>query len=97
VQFEGYKTFGHVCGVHTVKQVLDQQLSRPEKDVATDELIFLDALKGLVVARKYMCQFDIVNSIIIICNQVKYELYSLRAGGERGGQTHFLTLSINQF
>jgi len=45
-QFEGYKTFGHVFGVHTVKQVLDQQLSRPEEDVAADELTFLGALKG---------------------------------------------------
>ena len=96
MQFEGYKTFGHVCGVHTVKQVLDQQLSRPEEDVAADELTFLDALKGLVVARKYMCQFDIEDSIIIICIQVKYELYSLRAVGW-GGRQHFLTVSINQF
>lgn len=87
MQFEGYKTFGHVCGVHTVKQGLDQQLSTPEEDVASDELTFLDELKGFVVARKYMFQFDTKESIIIICNQVKNELYSLRAGGEREGQT----------
>ena len=71
MQFEGYKTFGYVCGVLAVKQVLDQQLSRPEEDEAADELTFLDALKGVVVARKYMCQFDTEDSIIIICNQVK--------------------------
>ena len=74
MQFEGYKTFGCVCGVHIVKQVLDQQLSRPEEDVTADELIFLDALEGLVVARKYICQFDIEDSIVVFCNQVKNEL-----------------------
>jgi len=55
VQFECYKSFVHVCGVHTIKQVLDQQLIRPEEDMAAEELTFLDALKGLVVARKYIC------------------------------------------
>jgi hypothetical protein len=74
VHFEGYKTCDRVCGVYPAKQVLVQQLSRPEEDVAADELSFLNALKGLVVARKYTCQFDIGNSIIIICNQVKNEL-----------------------
>jgi hypothetical protein len=77
----GYKTFGHVYGVHTVKQVMDQQLSRPEEDVAANELTFLDALKGLAVARRYMCQFDIED--IVICSLVKNELYILRVGGER--------------
>ena len=58
--------------------------TRPEEDVAANELAFLDALKGLVVARKCVCQFHIEDGIIIICNQAKNELYSLRAGGVGG-------------
>jgi hypothetical protein len=109
VQFEGYKTFRRVCGVHTVKQVLHQHLGRPEENVAADELIFLYVLKGLVVARKYMCQFDIEDSIVIICNRAKNELYNFRAGGQRErtdntsllfqsiSSTDHLTFSLNYY
>lgn len=71
--------------------------TRPEEDVAANELAFLDALKGLVVARKCVCQFHIEDGIIIICNQAKNELYSLRAGGVGGGadNTSFLFQSIS--
>jgi hypothetical protein len=35
----------------------------------------LDALKELEAARKYMCQFDTKNNIIVMCNEVENELY----------------------
>jgi hypothetical protein len=40
---------------------------------------FFDALKGWEAARKCMCEFGTENSILIMCNSVKYELYRLRA------------------
>jgi len=49
-----------VCGVLSVNQVLDQQLTRPEEEVKYEEemvedtITFLYALKGLQLARKYM-------------------------------------------
>jgi hypothetical protein len=65
VQSEGYppcdSAFG-VCGAWSVDHVLDQRLTRPEEeseekgDVAEHKATFLDAVKGLVAARKYMCR-----------------------------------------
>jgi hypothetical protein len=63
---------------------VDQQLTRPEeepekeKKVAEDRTTFLDALKGLEVDRKYVCQFGTDYSIIVLCNTVENELYRLR-------------------
>jgi hypothetical protein len=49
--------------------VLDQHLTRPEEgpeeEVAEHKATFVDALKGLEAARKYMHQFDIKNNIIV--------------------------------
>jgi hypothetical protein len=39
---------------------------------------YLDALKGLQAARKYMCQFDTENNTTAMCNEVEKELYKLR-------------------
>lgn len=66
-----------VCGVHTVEQLLDQQLIRPqqpeeeEEEDAEDKMTFLNTLKGLEEARKYVCQFDIEDNIIIMRNKLK--------------------------
>lgn len=75
-----------VFGVHTVDQVLDQQLTGPEEEleqkeeeVAEDNVTFLDALKGLEVVRTYMCQFDIEDSIIVLCNKLENEVCRWRA------------------
>jgi hypothetical protein len=43
----------------------------------------LDALRGLEAARKYICQFDTKNSIIVMCNKVENELYRLTAQAEK--------------
>jgi hypothetical protein len=49
-----------VCGVLSVNQVLDQQLTGPEEEVKYEEemvedtVTFLYALKGLQLARKYV-------------------------------------------
>jgi hypothetical protein len=48
--------------------VLDQPLTRPEEleeEVAEDKT-FLDALKGLEAGRKYICQFDSQDIIIVM-------------------------------
>lgn len=51
--------------------MLDQQLPEDEKDVAEHKNnTFLDALKGLEAARKYVCQIDIKNNIIAMCIKV---------------------------
>ena len=66
--------------------VLDKQLTRPEEEmqeeeegeeeeVAEDKVTFLDAGKGLEVARKYMCRFDTVDNIIIRWNKLQNELH----------------------
>jgi hypothetical protein len=53
-----------------VDQVLDQHLTRAEKEeVAEHKATFFNALKGLEAARKYICQFDTKNSITIMCKQ----------------------------
>jgi hypothetical protein len=53
--------------------MLDQHLSRPEqeKEVAEHKATFLNALKGLEAARKYICQSDTKNIIIVMCNTVE--------------------------
>jgi hypothetical protein len=43
------------------------------------QTIILDSVKGMEVARKYMCQFDTENSNVVLCEQVENELYRLRA------------------
>jgi hypothetical protein len=68
-----------VCGAQGVDQVIDRHLTRPEEpeeeeDVAEHETKFLDALKGLEAARKYICQFNTENNITVICNKVQNEL-----------------------
>jgi hypothetical protein len=60
--------------------VLDQHLTRPEEEPEEEEVVehkttFLDTLKGLEAARKYLRQFD-MNNITIMCNKVENELYN---------------------
>jgi hypothetical protein len=54
---------------------LDQHSTRleeeTEEEVAECKATFLDALKGLEVARKYMCQYGTENNVIVMCNRVK--------------------------
>jgi hypothetical protein len=79
-----------VSQVQSVDQVSDQHLTRSEEEPEEEEEAaehkgtILDALKGLKAARKYMCQIDMENNIIVICNNVGYEQYTyrLRAHGE---------------
>jgi hypothetical protein len=80
VQSEDYSTCGSVleaCGVQSVNQVLGQHLTRPEEEeeVIEHKATFLDALKGLEAARKYICRFDMENNIIVMCNEAENELY----------------------
>jgi hypothetical protein len=73
--------------------VLDQHLTRPEeepeeeKEVVQPKVTFLDALKGLEAARKYIHRFDTKRSIILMCSVTEDELYRLRAGGEKKQKT----------
>jgi hypothetical protein len=82
VQSEDYPTCDNalkVCGVQSVDQALDQHLTRPEEEpegeVAEHKATFLDALKVLEAARKYIRQFDTKNNIVVMCNKVENELY----------------------
>jgi len=56
-------------------------LTRPEEEVKYEEemvedtVTFLYALKGLQLARKYMWQIGIENSIVSICYKLENELY----------------------
>jgi hypothetical protein len=93
LQSEDYTTSDsapEVCEVQSVDQVLDQQLTRPEEEmeeeVAEDKTTFLDALKGLETARKYMCQFDTKDNITVMCNKVENELYRPRTQEKRNNQ-----------
>jgi hypothetical protein len=87
VQFEDYTcdSTPEFCGIQSVDQVLDQQLTRSEeepegdKEVAEHKATFLDALKGLEAARKYIHQFHTKNNITVKCNNVQNELYRMRA------------------
>jgi hypothetical protein len=72
VKSEGYPTchsIPEICGARNVSQVLDQHLTRPGKNQKRKmklQNIKLDALRGLEAARKYICQFDTKNSIIVM-------------------------------
>jgi hypothetical protein len=79
VQSEDYPTCDSALKVFGVRSV--NHLTRPEEEeeVAEHKATFLDALKGLEAARKYICQFDTENNIIVMCNKVENELYRLRA------------------
>jgi hypothetical protein len=67
VQSKDYTTCDsapEVCVIQNVDQVLDRELIRPEEEPEDDDKIsehkamFLDALKGMEAARKYMYQCD---------------------------------------
>jgi hypothetical protein len=85
VQFKDYTTCDsalEVCGIQSVDQVLDQHLYGPEEEPEQEEraehtAAFLDPLKGLEAARKYMCQIASKNNITVMCNKVENELYRL--------------------
>jgi hypothetical protein len=89
MQFVDYPTCDsalEICGVWSVDQLLDQQLTRPEEESEEKEEVaerkattFLDALKGQGATRQYMCPFDIKNSITVMCRGVENELYRLTA------------------
>jgi hypothetical protein len=72
--------------------VLDQHLTRPEEETKNEvaKVTFLDALKGLEAARKYICQFDTKNNIIVMFNKVENELYRLRAQREKKQKSDWL-------
>jgi hypothetical protein len=87
VQFDNYTTCDSAlefCGSHSVNQMLDQWLTRPEKGPEGDKEV---ALKGLEAARKYTCQFDTKNNITVMCNKVENELYKPRAQGKKKHET----------
>jgi hypothetical protein len=89
VKFDDYTTCDSAledCGIQNVDdRMLDKHLTRPEKEpeeeeeVAEHKATFLDALEGLESVRKYMCQFDTENNILVKCNEVENELYTLGA------------------
>jgi hypothetical protein len=60
-------------------------LIRSEEEVAEHKATFLDAVKGLKAARKYIHQFDTKNNITVMCKKV--ELYRLRAQGKKKQKT----------
>jgi hypothetical protein len=84
-----------VCGVQSDDQVLEQHLIKPEEpeeesEVAEHKATFLDTLKGLEAARKYVCQFDTTNNSTVMCNKVENELSRIRAQGEKKQKTEWL-------
>jgi hypothetical protein len=85
-----------VCGVWSGEQVLDQHLINPEKNqkwkrkFAENKATFLDALKGLEAARKYVCQFDTKNSITLMYNRVENKLCRLKSQEEKKQKTDWL-------
>jgi hypothetical protein len=50
-----------------------------EEKVAEHKATFFNALKALEATRKYMCQFDTENNIIVTCNIIENKLFRLRA------------------
>lgn len=54
-----------------VYHMLDQDLTRAEEEEVAEHKPFLDSLKGLEAARKYMCQLDSENNNIVMCNKLK--------------------------
>jgi hypothetical protein len=76
VQTEGCPTCDsalEVWGVWNVNQLLNQHLNRPEEkeEDAEYKAALLGALKGLEAARKYICQFDTKNKIIVMFNKIE--------------------------
>jgi hypothetical protein len=71
-------------------------MNRPEeepeedKEVAEHKATFLDALKWLEAATKYLYWFDIKNSNTVMCNRVENGLCRLRAQGEKKQKTDWL-------
>jgi hypothetical protein len=66
LQSEDYSTCDStlkVCGLLNINQVIDQHLTRPEdepveeEEVVEHKAIFLDALKGVKAARRYIISF----------------------------------------
>jgi hypothetical protein len=66
--------------------VLDQHLPRPkeEPDMEKSEPIatFLDEVRGLEAARKYIHQSDTKNITTVMRNKAETELHTLTAQGE---------------
>jgi hypothetical protein len=46
-----------------------------EEEEAEYKVIFLDAVKGEDMARKFMCQLDMVDYLITRCNELENELH----------------------
>lgn len=58
----------------------------------SDKVTLLDALKRLEVARKYKCQFDIKDNIVIMYNKFENKLYRLKSW--RKGKTNNIYLVV---
>jgi hypothetical protein len=74
VQFEEYTTLNSALegyGIHSVDEGLDKHLIRPEEEDAEHRDTFLDALKGLEAATKYMCQYHTENTITVTRNKIE--------------------------
>jgi len=52
----------------------EEELEQEEEKVTEDIVTFLDALKGLEVVRMYICQFDIEDSVIVLCSKLENEV-----------------------
>jgi len=57
----------------------EQATSRRQSDNVT----LLDALKRLEVARKCMCQFDMKDNIVTMCNKTENKLYRFKSWRKR--------------
>lgn len=82
----------NVCEIQTVDQVLEDHRSdqKEEEDADDDEddeeeavkveekVTFLKALEGLEVVRRYFQQFDVEDSVLVSCNMLENELYSVK-------------------
>jgi hypothetical protein len=75
VQFKNYTTCDSGFGVCQpgVRSAFDYARRRIRREVVEYKVTFLDALKGLEAARKYVCQFDTENNTVI-CNKAENEL-----------------------
>lgn len=62
----------------------------------SDKVTFLDALKRLEVARKYMCQSDIKDNTVTMCNKIENELNSLKSWRKgKTNNTYWVVKKIN--
>lgn len=59
---------------HYWKKMRWEEESEVELEFAGDKTTFLDMVKWLKAARKYRCQFDGKDNIIVIWNKVENEL-----------------------